>query len=219
MAKEKFLIVAVQTPDDCFGRFSETENCAAIDAGKADPDDAYSWIEASFELVLVRHREATHICSFTPSARYTWLQNYFVGIPNAAWDRAGDPDGLERENGDEVGGYGTYRDDYDPRFIVESFTVDSMKDLDRPMRKPHVSDSLSRRTDAEVDRLEAYTNAIWECAEEAAWEMMSNGFAETPILNVWTYRQWVREEHLKARDRAAERSRWEARMQAEEAGR
>lgn len=181
MAKERFLIVAVPMPDDCFGRFSETENRAAIDAGTMDPDDPYAWVEASFELVLVRHRKATHLCSFTPSAYYVWLQNAFVGEPNAAWEHDGDPEGLEYESGGEGHGYGTYRDDYDPRFVCETFTIDTVRDLG--MRKPR---------DRQEEAMEVYHRALWKYAEEAAHEIRCNGLY-APILNVWTYRQWERD--------------------------
>ena len=188
MTKEKFLIIAEPIHEDCFGRFSETENCATIDAGAMNENDAYSWIEASFEIRLVRYREATHICSFTPSARYTWLQNAFIGIPNSKWNYDGDPEGLERENGGEIGGYGTYSDEYDPRFICDTFTVDTVKVLG--IRKPP-----AKRGDA----LDEYHEEIWRVAEEAAFEIIANGGVDAPILDVWTYRQWRRECLLRAR--------------------
>lgn len=179
MAKEKFLIVAVKMPDDCFGRFSETANRAAISAGTANENDAYSWIEGSFEIQLRRHREATHLCSFTPSAYYIWLENQFAGQPNAAWEDDGDPDGLECESGGEYHGYGEYRDEYDPRFVCETFTIDTMKDLETPMRKADT---------------EAYHNAIWQAAEEAAREMLCNGAGgQADILDVYAYRKWEKE--------------------------
>lgn len=183
MAKERFLIVAVQIADDCYGRFSESANRDAIDAGTADPDDAYSWIEASFEIQLRRWREATHICSFTPSARYEWIQNYFVGEPNDAWVYDGDPEGLEMENGGQITDYGTYYDDYDPRLVCADFTIDTVKDLG--LRKPH---------DNRSDAGERYLEAIWDHAQEIAREMNCNGVADNaPILDVWTFRQWERE--------------------------
>lgn len=169
MAKEKFLIVAVRNMDDCFGRFSETANRAALDAGTADPTDPYSWIEASYQLVLVRYREATHLCSFTPSAWQVFIQNEFVGVPNAAWQYDGDPEGLEYENGGEVGDYGTYRDDYDPAYVCDSFTIDTVKDLD--LRKPRQPRYLDRAGAAH----DAYHNAIWKAAEEIAFEISRNG--------------------------------------------
>ncbi|MBS3648825.1 hypothetical protein KEU06_09425 [Pseudaminobacter sp. 19-2017] len=205
MAKEKFLIIAEKMIPDCFGVFSETANCAAIDAGTADPSDPYSWIEASFEIKLVRYREATHICSLTPSAYYVWLQNQFVGEPNAAWDRDGDPEGLEFENGGECHGYGTYRDEYDPRFICETFTIDTMKDLPDPMRKPTVRNTLSHRTDKEQSALDRYHRAIWKAAEEAAREMMCNSLW-CDILNVYTYRQWERDKLEATRRRSLDES-------------
>ena len=194
MAKERFLIVAVPMPDDCFGRFSETENRAAIDAGTMDPDDPYAWVEASFELVLVRHREATHLCSFTPSAYYVWIQNAFVGEPNAAWEYDGDPDGLERESGGEGHGYCTYRDEYDPRFVCETFTIDTVRDLG--MRKPR---------DSQEETAEVYHRALWKYAEEAAHEIACNGL-DAPILSVWTYRQWERERREAVRRASCEQS-------------
>jgi hypothetical protein len=206
MAKEKFLIVASQCHDDCFSRFSETANREAIEAGTANPEDAYSWIEASFEIRLIRWREATHICSFTPSAYYVWLQNYFVGFPNAKWDYDGDPEGLERENGGEWHGYATYRDDYDSRFICAEFTIDTMRDLESPMRKP----SHKRRamtTGDHGEAVERYNAAIWKRAEEIAHEMDCNGGLDgAPILNGWTFRQWERERLEKARQCALEDS-------------
>ena len=198
MAKEKFLIIATPVPDDCFGRFSETANRAAISAGTADPDDAYSWIEATFEIQLVRWREATHICSFTPSARYEWLANFFVGVPNDKWLDDGDPDCLESENGGERGGYGMYRDDYDPRFIVDTLTLDTMRDLPEPMRKP-----CSTRSEAG----ERYLDAVWKAASEAAQELSCNtDWSTAPILNVLTYRRWERDCVERVRREACERS-------------
>lgn len=204
MAKEKFLIVAVLLPADCFGRFSETENIARIDAG-APSDDPYSWIEASFEVRLIRWREATHLCSFTPSAWSVWLENAFVGIPNAVWERDGDPDGLERESGDETGRYITYRDEYDPRFIVNTFTLDTM--ALGIGRKPRDSRSAAG---------EAYHDALWNAAEDAAHEVMANG-CDAPIFNVFTYRQWERDKLEKVRQRSLEASRrgWSAALTAE----
>ncbi len=200
MAKEKFLIIATQIPDECFGRFSEPKNRAALSAGTADPADPYSWIEASFEIQLVRWREATHICSFTPSARYEWLANFFVGEPNVAWEADGDPDGLEQENGGEWGGYGTYSDEYDPRFIVDTFTLDTMRDLPEPMRKPR---------DNRSDAGERYHDAIWKAAIEAAHEMSCNtSWGGAPILGVTEYRKWERECVERVRQAACERSKY-----------
>ncbi len=217
MAKEKFLIIATPMPDDCSGRFSETKNRADISAGAADPDDAYSWIEASFEIQLVRYREATHICSFTPSARYEWLANFFVGEPNEKWIDDGDPEGLEHESGGEFGGYGTYRDEYDPRFVVDTFTIDTMRDLPEPMRKPRGSammrsrDRMTPAQRAADERREAaheaYLDAIWKAASEAAQEMSCNtDWSTAPILDVFTYRQWERECAERVRRDACERS-------------
>lgn len=196
MAKERFLIIASRASDDCYSRFSESDNRAAIEAGTVDTSDPYSWIEASFEIRLVRWREATHLCSITPSAYYVWLQNVFVGQPNEAWQADGDPEGLECENGGEGHGYGTYRDDYDSRFICETFTIDTMRDLESPMRKPG-----NTRSDAG----ERYHAAIWKAAEEAAQEM---GVAyAAPILETYTFRQWEREQRDRIRAQACERSR------------
>lgn len=201
MAKEKFLIIAVPMTDDCFSRFSETENRQRIESGEPSPSDAYAWIEKTFEIRLIRHREATHICSLTPSSRYEFLANYFVGEPNEAWIYDGDPDGLESENGGEHGGYGAYRDDYDSRFIVDSFMVDTMRDLPEPMRKPRGSAMMksrrrmtARERNAE-DRQEAahdaYHDAVWEAALNVAHELGRNtDWGTAPILNVFTYRQW-----------------------------
>ena len=211
MAKEKFLIIAVQMHEDCFPRFSESENRAAIDAGEMDQDDPYAWIESAFEIRLVRWREATHICSMTPSANYTWIQNQFVGQPNEAWEYSGDPGGLEYENGGERGGYGTYRDDYDPRFVCATFTIDTVKDLG--LHKPRESRSLSRRSESESGEIEAYRDAIWKLAEEIALEMNCNGVAgDAPILDVWTYRQWAKECLEAARARSCEDSKRRAAM-------
>lgn len=194
MAKEKFLIVAVPQMHDCFGRFSETANRASIDAGTMDQDDPYAWIEQSFEIVLIRHREATHICSFTPSAWQVFLGNEFVGQPNAAWNEDGDPDGLEGENGGSHGDYGTYRDTYDERFICDTFTIDTLADMDEPMRAPG-----KRGT----DYAERYHDAIWRHAEDVAREMNCNGVnSQAPILDVYTFRQWERERLLKRRAQA-----------------
>lgn len=189
MAKEKFLIIARQIPDDCFGRFSESENKARIDSG-APSDDPYAWIEASFQLQLVRHREATHLCSFTPSAHYVWLENAFVGVPNEVWDADGDPDGLERDSGGEWHGYDTYRDTYDRRFVCDTFTVDTIRDMG--MRKPRKSDA---------DAMETYHSALWEVAEQVTHEIAANGL-DAPILNIWTFRQWERERRDKVRARS-----------------
>jgi hypothetical protein len=187
MAKEKFLIVATRQMDDCFSRFSETANRAALDAGTANPDDAYSWIEATYNIELRRYREATHICSFTPSAYYVWLQNQFVGVPNAAWEYDGDPDGLEYENGSERDGYGTYRDEYPAEMVCDSFVIDTVKDLG--IRKPAERISLSRRSDAQIDKLDAYQRAIWNQAEEIAQEAGRNGGYWADCLNVFNFRQ------------------------------
>jgi hypothetical protein len=199
MAKEKFLIVARELPADCFARFRETANCARIDAGE-ESADPYSWIEASFEILLIRYREATHLGSLTPNAYAIWLCNEFVGIPNESWDNNPDPYGLERESGrDDTGEYIEYRDDYDERFVCESFTLDTMRDLPEPMRKPREPSSVK------VDR---YHDAIWTAAEEATGDLLSNGASgAAPILGVYAYRQWRRELALKARERAAELSR------------
>lgn len=186
MAKEKFLIVAVRMPDDCFGRFSETVNRANLDAGCADPGDPYSWIEASFEIQLRRYREATHICSFTPSAYYVWLANAFVGKPNAAWEYDGDPDGLEMESGGEWHGYGEYHDEYDSALVCDTFTIDTVRDLG--LKKPAVPHSLMRRSDAATDKLDAYHRTIWHAAEEAAFEIGRNGYWADG-LDVYRFRQ------------------------------
>jgi hypothetical protein len=202
VAKEKFLLIASPMIDDCFSAFSETKNREAIEAGTADSADPYSWIEKSFEIRLVRWREATHVCSFTPSAYYVWLQNYFVGTPNAAWDHDPDPLGLERENGGEFHGYGAYLDDYDPRFIVDTFTVDTMRDLESPMRKPRRKRYCMTTGDhgAAADR---YHWAIWKRAEEVAHEMGCNtDWGSAPILNVFRYRKWERECAEKVRARS-----------------
>lgn len=185
MAKEKFLIVAVRQLDDCFGRFSESDNRAALDAGTADASNPYSWIEATYNIELRRYREATHLCSFTPSAYYVWLENAFVGSPNAAWEHDGDPEGLERENGGERHGYGTYLDDYDPAFICESFTIDTVKDLG--LRKPR----------AGTAKAEEYHNAIWELAEETAGQIGSNGGFSCDGLDVYKFRQRERAARVK----------------------
>lgn len=201
MAKEKFLIVAVRLPDDCFGRFSETKNRAALDAGTADPDDAYSWIEASYEIQLRRWREATHICSFTPSAYFVWLQNQFVGEPNAAWEYDGDPEGLESESGGERHGYGSYQDEYDPAVICTIFTIDTVKQLG--LYKPLVRNSLSRRTEKELAAIDAYHTVIWQEAEYAAMEIGRNGGYWCDALDVFTFRQ--REHAERARHFIGER--------------
>jgi hypothetical protein len=204
MAKEKFLIIATPMADDCFSRFSETANREAIDEGYANPEDAYSWIEKSFEIQLIRWREATHICSFTPSAYFVWLQNYFVGAPNESWERGGDPDGLENESGGEFHGYAEYRDDYDARFVCAEFTIDTMRDLPEPMRKPRKK-RHAMTTGDHGDAAERYHAAIWERAEESAHEMAHNGgITGAPILDVWMFRQWEREQAEKTRKRACE---------------
>ena len=195
MAKEKFLIVAVPMMDDCFARFSETANREAISNGTADHDEAYSWIEKSFEIVLVRDREATHICSFTPSQYYVWLQNAFAGQPNAAWEDNADPEGLERESGGEWHGYKTYHDAYDSRFIVDSFTLDTMKILG--LRKPR--DMRSAAGDAYVD-------SIWKAAEQIAMDIGNNGGFDAPILGAYAYRIWENEQRETTRRQAIEKS-------------
>lgn len=191
MAKEKFLIVAIPDSDDCYARFSETANREAISAGTMDHDDPYAWIEKSFEIVLIRDREATHLCSFTPSAYYVWLQNGFAGEPNAAWRDDGDPEGLERESCGDGHGYTTYRDTWDKRFIVDTFTLDTMKTLD--LRKPRDMRSAAG---------EAYHDAIWKAAEEIANEINRNGGFDAPIFSAHTYREWERECRDKVRARA-----------------
>jgi hypothetical protein len=183
MAKEKFLIIAVRQEDDCFGRFSESANRDALDAGTSDTSDPYSWIEASYNLVLVRDKEATHLCSFTPNAWQVFIQNAFVGKPNEAWEDDGDPEGLEQENGGERGSYGTYRDEYDSAFVCDTFTIDTMKDLDKPLRKPR-----DTRLSDRGDKHEAYHDAIWKAAEEAAHEISHNGLW-CDALDVMAYRQ------------------------------
>lgn len=191
MAKEKFLIVAIREPDDCFGRFSETTNLANLDAGVADPDDAYGWIEATYSIQLRRHREATHICSFTPSAFYIWLQNQFVGEPNSKWEYDGDPEGLELENGGERHGYGTYRDEYPDEMICETFTIDTVKHLG--LRKPRAD----RRGFNNSEAAEAYHRAIWEAAEEAAHEIGRNGGWWCEGLDVFAFRKYERAKRAK----------------------
>lgn len=187
MAKEKFLIVAVRQMDDCFGRFSESENRANLSAGTSDTSDPYAWIEATYNLVLVRDKEATHLCSFTPSAWQYFLQNAFVGVPNEAWEYDGDPEGLEQENGGEVGSYGTYRDEYADAYVCDTFTIDTVKDLG--IRKPYSRDTLSRRNESKAAaKFEAYHAAIWKAAEEAAHEIACNGLW-CDALNVTAFRQ------------------------------
>lgn len=187
MAKEKFLIVATRLPDDSFGNFSETANRAKLDSGTADADDYYSWIEASYSIELRRYREATHICSFTPSAYYVWLCNQFVGVPNAAWEADGDPDGLEHDSGGEHDGYGTYYDEYPVEMICGSFTINTVKDLG--IRKPSARTSLSRRSDKDLEKLDAYQRAIWKQAEEIACEAGNNGGHWCTGLDVYAFRQ------------------------------
>lgn len=193
MAKEKFLIVAVRQMDDCFGRFSETENRLNLDAGTADTSDPYSWIEATYNLVLVRYREATHLCSFTPSAWQVFIQNAFVGVPNEAWECDGDPEGLECENGGEYGSYGTYRDEYADAYICDSFTIDTVKDLG--LRKPADRGTLSRRNASEkqAEAADRYHRAIWDAAEEIASDIRCNGLW-CDALDVF---------HFRKRERAA----------------
>lgn len=204
MAREKFLIVAIPAMDDCFTRFKETENREAIEAGTMGQSDPYAWIEQTFEVVLVRYREATHLCSLTPSARQEFLQNVFVGDPNEAWQEDGDPEGLEYENGGELSSYGTYRDEYDPRFICGSFEVDTMKELATPMRAP---------TNRHTEYAEKYLDAIWAQAKEVAGEAGANGGYDAPIFGVYTYRQWEREVRDQVRARACEASkRYELRI-------
>lgn len=197
MAKERFLIVATRMYDDCFSRFSESANREAINAGVADPHDAYSWVEASFEIQLRRWREATYICSFTPCARFEWLQDYFVGVPNAAWADNPDPENLEAECGGNLTDYGTYYDKYDPRFICADFTIYPASELG--LRKPRGNNS---------DAGMRYHNAIWERALETAQEMIANGAAgAAPILDVLSFRRWERDERDRVRATACARSR------------
>lgn len=187
MAKEKFLIVAIREIDDCFSRFSESANRAKLDAGIADPNDAYSWIEATYSIQLRRYREATHLCSFTPSAYYVALQNQFVGEPNAKWRYDGDPEGLEYEMGGQHNGYGTYRDEYPGEMICDTITIDTVKDLG--LRKPAERGTLSRRTDKQAEKIDAYHRAIWNAAEEAAHEIGINGGFWCDGLDVFAFRQ------------------------------
>lgn len=185
MAQERFLIVAIREPDDCFARFSESANRARIAAGRTDDSDPYAWIEATYSLQLRRWREATHLCSFTPSAYFIWLENVFVGDPNAAWEADPDPLGLEYESGGDRCGYGIYHDDYPRDFVCDSIVIDTVRDLG--IRKPNVSDSPLLRSDAESERLETYNRAIWRHAEEIAIDLRGNGLW-CPALNVAAFR-------------------------------
>jgi hypothetical protein len=187
MAIEKFHIVAVQMPKDCFSRFSETANLEAKESGAANQSDAYGWIEAAFEIVLIREREATYICSFEPTQYYIWLQNAFVGTPNGAWEYDGDPDGLEMESGGDCHGYMGYRDDWPKAFICSTIKIDTVKDLG--LRKPRIRNTLSRRTEKEVDALESYNKQIWASAEESAHEIGRNGGFWCDGLNAETWRK------------------------------
>lgn len=193
MAKERFLIIASPMHDDCFERFSETANRARIDAGEPS-DDPYAWIEASFEIRLIREGEKTHCADLAPSSRCEWLANAFVGVRplGAYYEGSGvfsqrptfnDPDDLELENGDEEGGYCSYVESPDPRFIAGEITVDSMRDLEEPLRRP-------RRADTPAG--EAYTEAVWEAAKRFAIREYGSCWG-APILDVRTYRQWERE--------------------------
>ncbi|HTE40305.1 MAG TPA: hypothetical protein VK629_05730, partial [Steroidobacteraceae bacterium] len=49
-------------------------------------------IEAAFGMYLIRHGEATHICSFTPNSWCEWIHNEFAydGDDEAAHDWAGE---------------------------------------------------------------------------------------------------------------------------------
>lgn len=199
MAKEKFLIVAIREIDDCYSAFSETANRAALDAGTADHDNPYSWIEASYSIQLRRWREATHICSFTPSAYYVWLQNVFVGTPNAAWEADADPLGLERESGGEYGDYGTYYDEYPADIVCDTFTVDSVKQLG--IRKPAECATLSRRSDKTMEAMDRYSRAIWKAAEEGASEIGANGGFWADRLDVFKFRQFERNQRIADRTR------------------
>lgn len=173
--KETFHLISIPAIPDCYGRFSETANREAITNGTADPSDPYSWITKSFEIGIVRHREATHICSFTPNSAFIWLQNYFAGQPNDAWLYDGDPEGLEWESGGSANTveYIGYHDDWPEAQICESFTFNPFEEIDGYK---------------EMDRDERQ-QALWDFAEETIRESLCNGLSESPAMvaaNGWT---------------------------------
>lgn len=142
-------------------------------------------IEAAFGIYLIRNGERTHICSFTPSSWCVWLTNEFAydGDNEAAHEWAGEA----MHEGGESDYFGFMDPDtMDPRFIANSFTVEVPDDLTPEGRET-----------------EAYHDAIWEAAREAAHELDCNGGLFPDIANLRTYREYQAE--LAAKRRAENR--------------
>lgn len=136
-------------------------------------------IEGAFGYYLIRHGEATHICSFTPNSWCVFIKNEFVydSDNEAAHEWAGDQGRMEGGESDYFGMM--YPDSMDPRFIAETFSIDVPDDLTPEGRET-----------------EAYHDEIWKQAEEAAHELECNNLW-ADINSLWTYRQYQREQALK----------------------
>jgi hypothetical protein len=135
-------------------------------------------IEGAFGLYLIRHGEATHICSFTPNSWCYWIRNEFVyDSDNEAAHEFADDHQSEGGQSDYFGFMDP--ETMDPRFIAETFTVDVPDDL-----------TPEGRETAE------YHEAIWEQAQEAAHEFDCNGLW-AKITGLYEYRQYQREQALK----------------------
>jgi hypothetical protein len=135
-------------------------------------------IEGAFGYYLIRNGEATHICSFTPNSWCVFIKNEFVydSDNEAAHEWAGD----RQYEGGESDYFGMMDPEtMDPRFIAETFTIDVPDDLTPEGRET-----------------EAYHDEIWEQAEAVAREFDCNGLW-ADINNLWTYRQYQREQALK----------------------
>jgi hypothetical protein len=145
---------------------------------------------AAFGVYLIRVGEATHCCSLTASTWAEFLKNAFVyaGTDDDAAHAALDDGELEQEGSREGDCYLDYVDikTMDPRFIAETFTVE-----------------VGARKYKGGRRSEAYHDAIWEAAREAAAELGQNGGWEAPILYTNTYYEWQAE--LAAKRRAENR--------------
>lgn len=138
-------------------------------------------IEAAFGYYLIRHGEATHICSFTPNSWCYWIRNEFVYDSNneAAHEWAGD--NMHDHGDSDYFGY-MEPDKMDPRFVAETFTIEMEQDLD----------SMERDDPAR----EEYHRELWKQAEEIAHEFDCNGI---DARIVWTshYREYQREKLAK----------------------
>lgn len=195
MAREPFILYAVHLAPGAFARFNEAANIAAIEAGEVDHSDPYAWVEAVFEVRLIREGERTHCCALAPSSYYVNMRHVFVGSPNAAWAKDGDPDRLEPSTGSDDHGYMGFLSAPDPRRIVARFAIDTTKELG--VCKPRIG---SKKEDA-------YYAALWQAAEDYARDLDCNGRLESaPIFDVYVYRQWEREKLERRRRQSCEDS-------------